>query len=90
MSVSAPSLSAERAAPAPARWRSICAATVVSAPCLPWPIQAQLVVRKACSATVCHAACCPSHSLGQGLPVAICTLNQRLGVCLTLGSMWLM
>lgn len=59
MSVSAPSLSAERAAPAPARWRSICAATVVSAPCLPWPIQAQLVVRKACSATVCHAACCP-------------------------------
>lgn len=35
MSVSAPSLSAERAAPAPARWRSICAATVVSAPCCP-------------------------------------------------------
>lgn len=35
MSVSAPSPSAERAAPVPARWRSTCAATVVSAPCLP-------------------------------------------------------
>lgn len=35
MSVSAPSRSAERAAPVPARWRSTCAATVVSAPCLP-------------------------------------------------------
>lgn len=35
MSVSAPSRSVERAAPVPARWRSTCAATVVSAPCLP-------------------------------------------------------
>lgn len=34
MSVSAPSLSAERAAPVPAPWRSTCAATVVSASCL--------------------------------------------------------
>lgn len=44
MSVSAPSPSAERAAPVPARWRSTCAATVVSAPCLP------LVLPCACAA----------------------------------------
>lgn len=61
MSVSVPSPSAERAAPVPARWRSTCAATVVSAPCLllaspPWHSQALRVLRKACSATMCHAA----------------------------------
>lgn len=88
MSVSAPSPSAERAAPAPARWRSTCAATVVSAPCLPWPSQA-LHWTGGQESLLCHHVLCSSpslHSLAQGLPVAICTLNKRLGVYLTLGG----
>lgn len=91
MSVSAPSPSAEKAAPAPARWRSTCAATVVSAPRLPLAhcsshIQAphtRQVLRKTSSATM-HPCSSPVslHSLAQGCPVATCSCNTGLGVCL--------